>query len=269
MYRLGLVYTCCMGPRTKLPLAHLRQNTWQGRQMLIQTCALHVREVPVPNSADLQWVSQPSGGQWCSTIFKVPDTFFAACSAFFFLSNFFCCCYSVNFLAHVLPCANGLKWSLSNIWRQKKRDEKKCKRGNNLPFADRSRKCKGESKMYLLSKYFLYAHENCQLTETTVVYPLTSPRSVNSGASCLHSFARAWGCCLWKQQQFLLQPQPPPCSPSLQTRCLILCHFLGSPCYLLLFTTAPSLGLMLGTNMIKKSSFGVQIQNWMERSSIP
>lgn len=101
MYRLGLVYTCCMGPRTKLPLAHLRQSTWQGRQMLIQPCTLHVHEVPVPNSADLQWVSQPSGGQWCSTIFKVPDTFFAACSAFFFLSIFFVVVVTVSTFWHM------------------------------------------------------------------------------------------------------------------------------------------------------------------------
>lgn len=221
-------------------------------------CAQHIDEVPVPNLGDVQWVSQPSGGQWCSTILKVPAIlfFFSVCYAFFFWLGFFFLLHCVNFLAHVLPCANRLKSSLTNIWRQKKRGVKKeHKRGNIPPFADRSRKCNGESKCTVFPLYMfpltLMKVARWQRLQLRFHWRFRA-RETNRGASCLVALpggprrgtGRGTGRCPWKQQQQQFLPQPlAPQHPN---------KLPPAPRYLLLFTITPSPGLMLRRDMIKK-----------------
>lgn len=120
--------------------------------------------------------------------------------------------------------------------------------------------------MYCISfiNVFFNADESYHMTETTVVYPQKSPSSGNRGASCLCSFAgRSQPGHGTLSLEATAIPPPAPASPrpsTLQTGCHVPCCFQGTPCYLLLFTSAPSLGLMLGMDIIKKSSFKLQVQ---------
>lgn len=61
----------------------------QALEQKISVRSYQYQRVPAPHTGAVQWVCQPSGGQWCSTVFKVPDTFFAARFAFSFFFFFF------------------------------------------------------------------------------------------------------------------------------------------------------------------------------------
>lgn len=79
------------------------------------------------------------------------------------------------------------------------------------------------------------ADESCQMTETTVVYPLKTPGWGNRRASRLHSFARHF----WLGHRLLSMEAteiPPPASlphgsPGLQTGCNVPYCLLDTTCF--------------------------------------
>lgn len=104
------------------------------------------------------------------------------------------------------------------------------------------------------------ADESCQMTETTVIYPLKSPSSGNRGASCSRNFARrsqAGHRTLSLEATAI--PPPAPASRRLSnTANRVLCPMLPPGHSLLPASPNSQLGLTLGMDIRKKSSFKLQ-----------